>query len=137
MTEMTGRDAAEILGMIERLGVRIWVDGGWAVDALLGRQTRYHADLDLVIELKDVDAVVDMFENRGYRRAHPNDTDTWNFALGDGVRREVDFYVVVLDEKGNGIHGSPANQEVYPSTALTGIGAIHGRVVRCISHRVR
>ena len=133
---MTGRDAAEILGMVEQLGVRMWVDGGWAVDALLGRQTRHHADLDIVIEQKDLDTVVGMFRTRGYLPAHTNDSRPWNFALGDGVRREVDLHVVVIDERGNGIYGPKANSDVYPAAAFTGIGAIHGRVVRCISHGV-
>jgi lincosamide nucleotidyltransferase A/C/D/E len=29
---------------------RVWVDGGWTVDALVGRQTRLHDDLDLAID---------------------------------------------------------------------------------------
>ena len=133
MTDMTSRDVAEILGMIERKGIRIWVDGGWAVDALLGRQTRHHADLDIVIEQKDLDPVADMLRNRGYGPAHRNNPLPWNFALGDGARHEVDFHVVVLDEKGNGVYGPPANGQIYPAQALRGIGAIRGRLVACIS----
>ena len=136
-TEMTGRDAAEIVGMVERLGVRIWVDGGWAADALLGRQTRYHHDLDVVVEQKDLDAVVKMFQTRGYRPAQGNNRRPWNFALGDGARREVDFHVIVLDEEGNGICGRAADGKPYSADALKGIGAIHGKVVRCISQSVR
>lgn len=136
MTDMTARDVAEILGMVERKGIRVWVDGGWAVDALLGRQTRHHADLDIVIEQKDLDAVVDMLHTRGYGPAHRNNPRPWNFALGDGVRHEVDLHVIVLDENGNGIYGPPANGELYPADALKGIGAIRGRVVRCVSHCV-
>jgi lincosamide nucleotidyltransferase A/C/D/E len=30
-------------------GPRCWIAGGWGIDALLGRQTRRHYDLDLVI----------------------------------------------------------------------------------------
>ena len=137
MTEMTGRDAAEILGMVERLGVRIWVDGGWAADAVIGRQTRHHADLDIVIEHKDLDAVVGMFRTRGYRPVNRNDSRPSNLALSDGVRRKVDLHVVVIDEKGDAIYGPAANSCVYPAAALTGIGAIHGRVVRCISPSAR
>ena len=123
--------------MVERLGVRIWIDGGWAVDALLGRQTRHHADIDIVIQQKDVDAVVHMLQIRGYLPAHQNDNRPWNFALDNGVRRRVDLHVVVIDEKGNGIYGSPADGSVYPAAAFAGIGAIHGRVVRCIAHAER
>ena len=34
--------------------VRVWLDGGWAIDALLGRQRRRHDDLDVVAALEDV-----------------------------------------------------------------------------------
>ena len=133
MTDMTGRDVVKILGMIELRGIRVWVDGGWAVDALLGRQTRHHADLDIVIEQKDLDEIVEMLRTRGYGPAHRNDTRPWNFALGDGVRHEVDFRVIVLDEDGNGVYGPTADGNLYPADALKGIGAIRGRVVNCIS----
>ena len=132
-TEMTSRDVVEILGMVERKGIRIWIDGGWAVDALLGRQTRHHADLDIVIEQKDLDAVVEMLRKRGYGPKQRSDTRPWNFALGNGVRHEIDFHVVVLDGEGNGIWGPPADGRIYPADALQGIGAIRGRVVNCIS----
>lgn len=45
---MTGRDVVEILGLLRRAGTEVWVGGGWGIDALLGRQTRDHRDLDLM-----------------------------------------------------------------------------------------
>jgi lincosamide nucleotidyltransferase A/C/D/E len=54
MTEMTGRDVSRFLDLVDEHQVRIWLDGGWAVDACLGRQTRQHDDLDIVIEEKDL-----------------------------------------------------------------------------------
>jgi len=35
---------------LRALGIEIWLDGGWGVDALLGEQTRPHEDLDIVVE---------------------------------------------------------------------------------------
>jgi lincosamide nucleotidyltransferase A/C/D/E len=37
------------MSLLDQEGVRAWLDGGWAVDALLGRQTRLHSDLDLAV----------------------------------------------------------------------------------------
>ncbi len=37
----------------ETAGLAFWIDGGWGVDALLGRQTRPHSDLDLAVHLAD------------------------------------------------------------------------------------
>jgi lincosamide nucleotidyltransferase A/C/D/E len=44
--EMTAQDAIEIVQLFEQNAIEVYVDGGWGVDALLGKQTRTHADLD-------------------------------------------------------------------------------------------
>jgi lincosamide nucleotidyltransferase A/C/D/E len=41
--------AAEVLKAFDDVDVDAWVDGGWGVDALVGRETRPHKDLDLVV----------------------------------------------------------------------------------------
>ena len=38
-----------VLDLLAAAEVRAWVAGGWGVDALLGRQTRPHCDIDLVV----------------------------------------------------------------------------------------
>jgi hypothetical protein len=43
-------DATDVLGILDQLdgaGLMVWLDGGWGVDALLGRHSRPHQDLDL------------------------------------------------------------------------------------------
>jgi hypothetical protein len=34
------------LFLLEKAGIEVWLDGGWAVDALLGMQTRPHKEPD-------------------------------------------------------------------------------------------
>jgi lincosamide nucleotidyltransferase A/C/D/E len=60
-------------------GIRIWLDGGWAVDACLGSQTRRHGDLDIVIEQRDVTLAVAALGDRGYTPEPRPDTSEWNF----------------------------------------------------------
>lgn len=43
------RDVIEIVGHLGASGVTVWVDGGWCVAALVGREVRKHADLDLAV----------------------------------------------------------------------------------------
>ena len=38
-----------ILDLLAAAEVRVWVAGGWGIDALVGRQNRPHLDVDLVI----------------------------------------------------------------------------------------
>ncbi|MGZ4382041.1 MAG: nucleotidyltransferase domain-containing protein, partial [Gaiellaceae bacterium] len=44
---MRATDVLEVLAALGEAGVRASLEGGWGVDALVGRQTREHEDLDL------------------------------------------------------------------------------------------
>ena len=142
---MTADDVCGFLALMDTLRVRVWLDGGWAVDACLGSQTRRHGDLDIVIEELDVAVAVAALQGRGYAAAPRSDTRSWNFVLGDDAGHQVDFHVIVLDEGGRGIYGPPKNGESYPPDALAGTGTVNGRrvaqhrarVVGQVSHRVR
>ena len=54
---MTASDVVAIYDACEATGIHIWIDGGWSVDALLGKETRPHADLDIAIETGNVPAL--------------------------------------------------------------------------------
>jgi len=131
--EMTAADVCDVLQLCDDHGIRIWIDGGWAVDACLGHQTRPHGDLDIVIEERDVAGAVAVLERRGYRPVPRTDTRAWNFVVGDAVGRLIDFHVIVLDEQGRGVYGPAERGEVYPADALAGRGLINARVVHCIA----
>jgi len=133
MTETTAHDVCELLDLFGSLGVHVWIDGGWAVDACLGHQTRRHSDLDIVLEARDLDTVTGALRSRGFGPAHRNDTRLWNFAMVDPADREVDLHAVVLDEEGRGIYGPPGDGKYYPAEALRGKGVIARRHVDCIS----
>lgn len=56
-----GMDAARVLSVVDALGeagVDWWIAGGWGVDALLGRETRRHCDLDVVVDARQAEPEV-------------------------------------------------------------------------------
>jgi len=57
---MNEHDAVELLKSAERIGVEVWLDGGWGFDALDGRQTRPNNDIDVFIEKHNADAFTEM-----------------------------------------------------------------------------
>jgi lincosamide nucleotidyltransferase A/C/D/E len=130
---MTAAAVLDFIDLMAARGIRIWLDGGWAVDACLGSQTRSHADLDIVIEARHLDRAVSALRELGYRPAPRDDTRLWNFAMSDSGGSEVDFHVVVLDETGRGIYGPPEDGDSYPAEALAGAGTVEGRAVACIT----
>ena len=131
--KMTAADIIKLYSDLEKSGIGIWIDGGWGVDALLGKQTRLHADLDIAIEQKDLNKAVEMLEKQGYQNVPRDDTSPWNFVLGDSKNHEIDFHVIVIDDKGNGIYGPPQKGEMYPAGALIGLGRIKKHLVKCIA----
>ena len=46
--------------------IKIWVDGGWGVDALLRRQCREHSDLDIIVASEDVETLTKLLESLCY-----------------------------------------------------------------------
>jgi lincosamide nucleotidyltransferase A/C/D/E len=130
---MTAQDVIALCNAWAAAGIDIWIDGGWGVDALLGRQTRPHNDLDIVIEEKDLAAFHALVGAQGFRDSPRPDTRPWNFVLAHDDGRAIDVHVIVRDAAGNGIYGPPARNVMYPAAALTGQGTIAGLPVRCTS----
>jgi lincosamide nucleotidyltransferase A/C/D/E len=125
---MSARSVLELVGLFESSQIEVIIDGGWAVDALLGVQTRPHEDLDIAIPHKHVPLARRLLEASGYTDVPRTDTRDCNFVLGDTQGHQVDFHTYTFDEQGNLIFGLP-----YPPESLTGWGSILGRSVRCIT----
>lgn len=130
---MIAADVISLYTELETLGITIWIDGGWGVDALLGEQTRPHQDLDITVQQKDVPKLRRLLQGRGYKDIKLQEARPWNFVLGDENGREIDLHIIVIDDRGNGRYGPAEKGETYPAASLTGTGSINGRTVRCIS----
>jgi len=130
---MTSTDVIDFYTTLENLGIEMWVDGGWGVDALLGKQTRPHKDLDIAIQQKDVPKLRALLEVRGYKEIKLEEAQPWNFVLGDDKDHEIDVHVIVFDDQGNGLYGPVEKGIMYPAASLTGSGVIEGHAVKCIS----
>ncbi len=128
LPEMPINEVLALLELFEKNGIGLHLDGGWAVDAVLGQQTRKHADLDIVIQHTDVSQLRALLEARGYRDVPRPDTRECNFVLGDEQGHEVDVHTVLYDQNGKNKFGVD-----YPIESLSGSGSIAGFVVKCIS----
>ena len=124
---MDARDVVELLDFLEQSGLEIYVDGGWAVDALLGNQTRSHDDLDIAIPHGQVPLLRRLMTTRGFHERPQADSWECNFVLADAAKRRLDVHSYTLDATGQNMSGVP-----YAAEHLTGTGIIAGRSVRCI-----
>ena len=150
---MKSEEVGELYSGLLAQGVQIWVDGGWGIDALLGRQTRPHKDFDAIAAFEDLPALTRFLSGRGFTlkliweenlwlpcdellaligREHPAVEVATAFVLHDDAGHELDFHVVRFDEHGRGM---PAwnSALVFPSDAFAGTGSVGGTSVRCLS----
>ncbi len=153
MTQVTSEDVVDLYSGLLARGVQLWVDGGWGIDALLGRQTRPHKDLDAIVAFGDLPALARFLGGRGFALKEIWSENLWTpcpeppaligrerpaaeaataFVLHDGSGCELDFHVVRFDEHG---HEIPAwnSDFVFPPEAFAGLGIVGSTRVRCLS----
>lgn len=132
-------DARSVLGVIAALvqaGVRVWLDGGWGVDALVGEQTRDHDDLDCVIALTDAPIARDALSGLGFTVAL--DELPTRFVVRDRTDRRVDFHTVTFDATGTATQDlQDGTLALYPSQGFSGSGHIAGVRVACLTAAVQ
>jgi lincosamide nucleotidyltransferase A/C/D/E len=128
---MEASDVASLLGHLSARGVRACVAGGWAVDALLGRQTRHHRDLDLAIDADQLEELLDLLGALGFEPR-----EDWlpvRIELEDSFGRRVDLHPLRFAEDGSAVQASLGSTDFYyPSDAFT-TGCIAGRAVDCLT----
>jgi lincosamide nucleotidyltransferase A/C/D/E len=126
--EMTAGDVTNIVKLFHQNDIELVIDGGWGVDALLGEQTRPHADLDVAVLHKDVPKIRALLAASGWHQVPWGDTWECNFVLGDDHGHLFDIHSCTFDEAGKNIFGVK-----YPFDSWKGTGSIDGLQVRCIS----
>ena len=55
-------DVKQILQFAIDAEIKVFLDGGWGVDALLGYQSRAHNDIDIFVEKKDYQNFIEMMK---------------------------------------------------------------------------
>jgi lincosamide nucleotidyltransferase A/C/D/E len=138
---MTAKDVTDVLDWLDRAGIRAYVDGGWGVDALIGEQTRRHADLDLALDRDGLDTARRALEEQGFK--HDTTIEPGlpaRLVLRDEQGRQVDFHPLLFDQRGDGWQQLSESGKAwgrYPADDLDASGVIAGREVRCLSPQLQ
>lgn len=110
--------------------IPVWIDGGWGVDALLGRQTRPHSDLDIIIADHDSPTLQSRLADSGYQEDPAQEGLV--FISPEGL--SVDVHCVRFDSEGYGNFDLPDGRVwPLPPAAFRGAGRIAGVGVKCLS----
>lgn len=124
-----GMPAEEVLAVVDWLeacGAVHVITGGWAVDALVGRATRPHRDLDVIVEAGACDGLARWLRGRGYEVAA--DWLPIRIELRRG-RCGVDLHPMKVDGRGDGVQAGFGTQVFEHRAADRTRGRIGGRRV--------
>ncbi len=133
---MQARDVLQVVAALREAGVRVWLDGGWGIDALLEEQTRDHDDLDCVIPLGDASRARDALVRLGFVVTH--DELPTRFVVRDDADRRVDFHTVTFDATGAAVQQlQDGSLAPFPSDGFSGVGRVGGIQVPCLTASVQ
>jgi lincosamide nucleotidyltransferase A/C/D/E len=126
----------ELMDMFGAAEVRGWLAGGWGVDALLGRQTRPHCDIDLVIGDDDesYEQVTRILAGEGFRftgtHHDPRIAIPWCHMWRHDAGQKVEVVPVPLDKPPFAADGGGIGHAFA-------VGSIDGHPVPCLSAKLQ
>jgi lincosamide nucleotidyltransferase A/C/D/E len=123
-------DVVEVLTALQTSPVELWIDGGWGVDALIGRETRPHKDLDLMVRSLDAERVAGVLAHLGFRLASGSGPAG---LYRDDAGRRVDLSIIAPQPDGGFVHATSQGVNRYTADDLDGRGSIGGLPVRCLT----
>jgi lincosamide nucleotidyltransferase A/C/D/E len=130
--EMPAAALSDLLQLFGSAAIEVWLDGGWAVDAVLGVQTRPHKDVDIILRIADLPGLRDILGSRGFEIQHGGAES--NFVLADHSGLEVDVHAITFDRDGNGVYRMEDGSDwIFPAAGFSGRGVVGDIAVRCLS----
>lgn len=127
----TKEDLAFVIALLENADITYWVDGGWGVDLLAGRQTREHRDIDINFDSKHTEKLLNLLIANGYQV----DTD-WKpvrIELYSEKRGYLDIHPFILNCDGTAKQADLEGGYYAFDKELFGNAIFDGKVLPCIS----
>ena len=121
-----------LVAQLELTGIPVWLDGGWGIDALLGRETRPHHDLDIIVRVSDVPKVLEVLGTASFVVREGSIPHA--FVLVGQSGHELDFHTVTFQTDGTAVHRMVnGNDWAFSADAFKGVGTVDGAQVQCLS----
>ncbi|MBQ4491700.1 MAG: aminoglycoside adenylyltransferase [Deltaproteobacteria bacterium] len=130
-TSVTLNDLLRVLDLLDNTGIVYWLDGGWGVDALAGRQTREHRDVDIDFDARAIDALLQVLAQSGY--TVETDQRPCRIELYSGTLGYIDIHPFVLLEDGGAKQAKPEGGWWEFPAHYFGETVFEGRRLRCVS----
>lgn len=130
--EITSKESLlKILDLLDSIHIRYWVDGGWGVDILLGKQTREHRDIDIDFDGEHEKLLMSKLKETGYTV-----TTDWSPSRVELYHEEygyIDIHPLQIAENGTAKQAMPEGGFYEFKAEWFSESVFEGRTVPCIS----
>lgn len=97
--DITQKDLFYVLDIFDSLDMQYWLDGGWGVDVLTGRQNREHRDIDIDYDSTFTEPLIKKLTDLGYEIVvdwMPARLELWHPKRG-----YIDIHPLILNSDGS------------------------------------
>lgn len=127
----TQDDLLKVLDLLDNTRIRYWLDGGWGVDVLAGKQTREHRDIDIDFDSQYTDELLRVLKENGYEVVV--DWSPVRVELYHSQLSYVDIHPFVLNNDGTAKQADLEGGWYEFEADIFGSAVFNGRSVPCIS----
>lgn len=121
----------EILDLMDSLNMRYWIEGGWGVDILIGKQNREHRDIDVDFDGTYTECFLKLLKEKGYEITtdwRPSRIELYHPSLG-----YLDIHPLTIGEDGSARQASPDGGWYELEADWFSSTVFEGRTIPCIS----
>ena len=108
--------------------IKVFLDGGWGVDALIGYETRTHNDIDIFVEKKDYHKFIQIIKDNGFYEIKMEYTTTSHTVWEDENKRIIDLHCFEYTDDDKILYEG----NCFPLETFTGRGKVEDIEVSCI-----
>lgn len=120
-----------IIDLLDELNIRYWVEGGWGIDILIGKQTRDHRDIDIDFDANAESELLEKLAEQGYKIVideRPTRVELYHPQYG-----YLDLHPFELSEPGMMKQANPAGGWFELSSDWFTESSFDGRRIPCVS----
>lgn len=124
-------DFMMIVKILEKANITYWIDGGWGIDVLAGKQTRSHRDIDIDFDARYTEKLLAILADYGYMVETdwaPVRIELYSEKLG-----YLDIHPFILNEDGTSKQADLESGYYEFKADYFGMGSFEGKIIPCIS----
>lgn len=127
----TKKDLLKILQILKNSNIKFWLDGGWGVDVLAGKQSRSHRDIDIDFDAQHTEELLSILKEHGY--VIETDWAPVRIELYSETYGYIDIHPFILQEDGSAKQADLEGGWYEFSADFFGTAVFEERKIPCIS----